>query len=376
MLTLEGCRTRQARFLAKLAEQRIDAALISHPRDIYYLTGLLADDRRTGHPSLLYLGPGKASWLVTWGEGEAAVDDLAHFPAALAGTMNPDNLARLTALAKERAARCQGLARLGFQEEALPHAVARAFQEGGSPGRWAPIDPLLTDLQLRKDPDEVECLRATVRATLAGYAAGAAAIHPGASELAVYLAASAAAQQAAGQPHYLGGDFRSGEAGGPARDRAAAGGEMYIIDAQADLGGYWTDMSRAWAVSGEPDDLQASVYEHLAAILRDVPRMVRIGDDTRGFWRQLDARIREHPHLADRGLVHHGGHGVGLRPHEGPDINRDRGGAFAVGNVFTCEPGAYSDALRQGIRLENIFLITESGVEVLTPFPLTPVLPR
>jgi Xaa-Pro aminopeptidase len=69
-------------------------------------------------------------------------------------------------------------------------------------------------------------------------------------------------------------------------------------------------------------------------------------------------------------LIHHGGHGVGLRVHEGPDLNRDRGGTFEVGNVFTCEPGAYSPELRGGVRVENLFHLTQSGVEVLSQFPL------
>jgi Xaa-Pro aminopeptidase len=371
MLTLDGCRQRQARFLAGLEESRLDAALISHPRDIYYFTGLLADDRRTGHPSLLFLGPGRPSWLITWGEGEAAVDDLLQYPADELGTMNPDNHARVAALVLDRAGRVQHFT-TGFQAEHLPQLLAEAFGAAASPHWWQPVDDLLAGLQLRKDPDEVECIGAAIRATLAGYERAAQVIRPQVNEMEVFTACQAAAQACAGQAHYYGGDFRSGELGGPPRDRLTEAGEMYIIDAQADVDGYWSDMSRAWAVSGEPTELQASVYEHLARILRDVPQLARAGRDTRDFWRELDARCREHPHLADRGLVHHGGHGVGLRPHEGPDINPHRGGIFAAGNVFTVEPGGYSPELRGGIRVENMFLVGERGVEVLSEFPLTP----
>ncbi|MBM3460221.1 MAG: aminopeptidase P family protein, partial [Armatimonadetes bacterium] len=61
----------------------------------------------------------------------------------------------------------------------------------------------------------------------------------------------------------------------------------------------------------------------------------------------------------------------GLRVHEPPDLNRDRGGIFEVGNVFTCEPAIYGADLRAGIRLENVFHITEAGVEVLIEYPLS-----
>jgi Xaa-Pro dipeptidase len=53
-----------------------------------------------------------------------------------------------------------------------------------------------------------------------------------------------------------------------------------------------------------------------------------------------------------------------------PDLNRDREGIFEVGNVFSCEPGAYNDELNCGLRLENTFHITESGVENLSEYPI------
>ena len=59
-----------------------------------------------------------------------------------------------------------------------------------------------------------------------------------------------------------------------------------------------------------------------------------------------------------------------LFQHEAPDLNRDRDATFEVGDVFSCEPGAYSNDLRVGIRLENTFLVTEDGVENLSEYPL------
>jgi Xaa-Pro aminopeptidase len=68
---------------------------------------------------------------------------------------------------------------------------------------------------------------------------------------------------------------------------------------------------------------------------------------------------------------HHLGHGIGLFPHEAPHLNPHWDETFEVGDVFTCEPGLYDEqALRAGIRLENDYLVTEDGVENLSPFPL------
>ena len=43
---------------------------------------------------------------------------------------------------------------------------------------------------------------------------------------------------------------------------------------------------------------------------------------------------------------------------------------FEVGEVFTCEPGLYDARLKFGMRLENDYLVTENGIENLSPFKM------
>jgi Xaa-Pro aminopeptidase len=69
-------------------------------------------------------------------------------------------------------------------------------------------------------------------------------------------------------------------------------------------------------------------------------------------------------------FVHHLGHGIGLFPHETPHLNPNWDDVFEAGDVFTAEPGLYAAELRAGMRLENDYLVTETGVENLSPFPL------
>ena len=61
------------------------------------------------------------------------------------------------------------------------------------------------------------------------------------------------------------------------------------------------------------------------------------------------------------------GHGIGLDVHEYPFIkNRtEENWGFMPGMVFTIEPGLY-DPIHGGCRLENDFLMTETGCETLT----------
>ena len=71
------------------------------------------------------------------------------------------------------------------------------------------------------------------------------------------------------------------------------------------------------------------------------------------------------------GFSHHLGHGIGLYPHEAPHSNPNWDDRFEEGDVFTVEPGLYSDELRGGIRLENNYRVTSDGVELLTDFSLS-----
>ena len=84
-------------------------------------------------------------------------------------------------------------------------------------------------------------------------------------------------------------------------------------------------------------------------------------------YRSMDEMVRHFPLLSDTGLTHHGGHAIGLRPHEMPDINLARGGLLEPGNIICIEPGGYFPEARFGVRLENMYLITEDGCENLCP---------
>jgi Xaa-Pro aminopeptidase len=369
MLDLAACASRRRRFQERLDRLNLDAALISHPAEIYYYTGTLLAGPA---PAFLYLPRRGDAWLALPGldSDQPATGDRIEqifYPPSLLYTMNPDVMLLLNARVQSR---LSGLAarRVGWQAEALPHRLARTVAETIHPDEWVAIDDELAEQERSKDPDEIVLLRNVINATMAAYAADRAAIAPGVNELDVLEAGHRAATLAAGEPLWHGGDYRCGQFGGPARNRRIEAGELYIIDAQTTCAGYNADTCRTFAVS-EPTALQQSVYDHLVAIHAEIPRFIRPGGRGTELWQFIDREIRKHPHLRDTGLIHHGGHGTGLRAHEPPDINRDREGIFRVGDVVSCEPGAYSPELNYGMRLENTFLVTENGCELLSHFP-------
>ncbi len=69
------------------------------------------------------------------------------------------------------------------------------------------------------------------------------------------------------------------------------------------------------------------------------------------------------------GFVHTVGHGLGKHVHEAPSLGAASEDVLQVGDVVTVEPGLYYKHIG-GVRLEDLFVITENGYKQLTSLPL------
>jgi Xaa-Pro aminopeptidase len=369
VLTQAGCQTRQDRLQALLERRELDAAIFFDANEIFYLTGFLIPDF-LAQPAALYVEADGTSMLVcASSEGEALVDERLTYEPHLLYTRNQNIVRQIAALLERRLAG-RSMRRIGWRVEALPRAIGNAIDATISPDEWVEIDDDVADMERAKDPDEIELIRTSIACNLAAYGGAELEIAPRVSELAVLQAGQRSAILRAGEQVFHSGDYRAGEFGGFARPVPIHEGDLYIIDAWTEYRSYWSDMARTFAVT-TATPLQREVYDHLANILRDVGGQLKPGVHGTDIWKWVDGRIREHPMFREIGLIHHAGHGVGLRAHEGPDLNRDRGEELRPGDVVSVEPGAYAPELRPGFRLENMFLITESGCELLSEYPLS-----
>ena len=148
----------------------------------------------------------------------------------------------------------------------------------------------------------------------------------------------------------------------PAWTNAPFGGQgLSILDFGVKLNGYCTDVTLTFARDLNPkQEKMVSLVEKAA---KTSIAMAHNGTQAREIAKTVDAFFAKSGKKMPHGL----GHGVGLQPHEFPPVrsSADNEWVLEPGMIITLEPGLY-DPLLGGCRLENDFLITETGHEMLT----------
>jgi Xaa-Pro aminopeptidase len=193
-------------------------------------------------------------------------------------------------------------------------------------------------------------------------------VRPGINELEIYSELQAVTVRTLGEPPtYFGQDFRSGERGGAPRDRKIQAGELMILDLGVGFRGYHSDNARTIAVGGEPSDKQQQAWKAAASIFDLVQSQARPGASCHALFDEAQKQLDKYlPGVFN----HHLGHGVGLAPQEGPHLTPRWEDALAEGDFIAVEPGLYHEDLHSGVRLEQNYLVTATGVELMTDWPL------
>jgi Xaa-Pro dipeptidase len=354
-------KARQGRLLQAVEDLHLDAVVITQPHHVYYLTAHLPAWR---HAPALVLRDGHATLICANTPAKnVAADDVRSYPANLGATLRQDQPQTLAPLIADLLGDAR---RVGYDSSAVAAALLQA-----RPGReYAAIEQVLWQQRRVKDADELEIMRRAIGATRAMHQRARALIAPGVPEILVYNELAAAAVHALGEPlsAQLGNDFACGAGGGPPRNnRLAEAGELYVLDLGPAFRGYFADNARVVCVDRKPTDAQQSAWQNIVDVFPIVEAMARPGIRCRDIYDAIDAHFRAR---FGRPQHHHLGHGVGLEAHEYPHLNPNWDDTLLEGEIFTCEPGIYTDTIRSGIRLENQYRVTATGVENLTPFAM------
>ncbi len=254
--------------------------------------------------------------------------------------------------------------RVGIEFSSCPPHVSRCCQTS----ELIDLEPELLRLRRRKDADELALLKRAIAATGRMYERAREIIQPGLNELAMFSALQSVAVECCGEMlSGTGNDYACGVRGGPPRDRDCVAGELYILDLGPAYRGYFADNARTLAVNDRPTDDQLAAWQYVCEALRLVERRARSGVSCRELYAEVAAWLNEAPVGS---WSSHLGHGIGLYVHETPHLNPNWDDRLEAGDVIAVEPALYAPQLCCGMRIENDYLVTESGLELLSPFPL------
>jgi Xaa-Pro aminopeptidase len=140
---------------------------------------------------------------------------------------------------------------------------------------------------------------------------------------------------------------------------------LVVVDFGAKVDGYCSDCTRTLATGPLPDRLKRAYDVCFAAQKAAVAgiRPTMTGEEVDRIARSI---IEGEGFGGEFG---HGlGHGVGLDVHEAPRLSTESTDTLQSGNVVTIEPGIYLEGLG-GVRIEDLAVVTDDGVELLTSFP-------
>jgi Xaa-Pro dipeptidase len=147
--------------------------------------------------------------------------------------------------------------------------------------------------------------------------------------------------------------------------RTLTSGDFLVIDWGASFEGYLSDITRTFAIGNmEPELVQISkiVQEANIAGRKSAKPGIAVGN--------IDKATRDVIETAGYGkyFTHRTGHGLGMEGHEEPYIRAGNLMLLEPGMTFTIEPGIYLPG-RNGVRIEDDVVITDTGAECLTSLP-------
>jgi len=148
-------------------------------------------------------------------------------------------------------------------------------------------------------------------------------------------------------------------------DRKLQAGDLLVIDYGAAANDYVSDITRTFAV-GEVD----AEFEKIHKIVQEANAAGRAAGKPGVPCADVDKAARAVIEESGYGeyFTHRTGHGLGMEGHEHPYMRSDNMQLLEPGMAYTVEPGIYLPN-RNGVRVEDDVVVTETGSESLTTLP-------
>lgn len=348
---------RREKLRAKLKKQGMEAYLVLHPANRYYLSGFeLHDPQCNESAGALIISAKGQDWLCT---------DPRYLEAAkrvwpesfLFIYRNKRTPALADFLSKQR------YGRMGFETKIISHELYAALSPKLT---LIPHLGLVEELRVIKDETELEQMSASCSLNHEVFSTLPSKLIPGRTEQelawdiersfrengAIELAFPpiVAIDQNAALPHSI-----------PGSDKLTPN-SLLLVDVGGRCQDYCSDQTRTFWVGKHPSDVFQRTLELVQQAQHKAIESIRPGMEIKDLYYKA-WNFFDHHKVAEH-FTHALGHGIGLETHEYPGLGPKAQGQLQTGMVITIEPGLYYPEWG-GIRWEHMVLITEDGARPL-----------
>ncbi|MFC1588986.1 Xaa-Pro aminopeptidase [Pseudomonadota bacterium] len=272
----------------------------------------------------------------------------------------------------------------------------RKASRGGvhAPNEFVSLDYLLHDMRLFKSRDEIKLMRKAAKISVQAHINAMKLCQPGVyeyeleAELLYEFNRNGAGWA---YPSIVGGGANSCILHYTENDKPLNDGDMVLIDAGAEYGGYAADITRTFPVNGEYTEAQKEIYDLVLAAQDAAIKQTKPGNHwndphnaavkvmTRGMIElgllkgKLSDLIKEGAY--SKYYMHRTGHWLGMDVHDVGDYKvDDEWRLLEPGMALTVEPGLYiphgSRGAKRwwdiGVRIEDDVIVTKDGCDLLT----------
>ncbi|MGE5138845.1 MAG: M24 family metallopeptidase [Rudaea sp.] len=352
---------------SKMAEKKLDALIVSQRNNVRYLSGFIESE---DFDAILLVSAADARLATDSRYWSAAEQQARGFVLVKTIRGEYDATDAIRDFATQTGAK-----RIGYEANHVPVARFLAYKKAArkAGAKLVPTSDLVELLRAVKDPEELAAIRRAVELTDRAFEHFCSQARPGMTEKQGAWVIESFMRENGGESIA----FESIVASGPnaalphavPTDRAFETGEPITVDIGVRLDGYNSDLTRTVCL-GQPGDKFKEIYGLVLKANETVEKKARAG--LRG--KKVDAYARKVIERAGYGdYFGHGlGHGVGLAVHELPRASKVAKDVLEPNMTLTVEPGIYLPEWG-GVRIEDLVVIGEKAVEVLSKASKDPV---
>ncbi len=253
------------------------------------------------------------------------------------------------------------------------------------------LAPVLTEMRLQKEPEEIELLQKACDITTGAFHRILKFIKPDIKEYEIEAEITHEFIKNGATGHAYEPIIASGKNNCVlhyvSNDQICKDGDLVLMDFGAEYAGYAADTTRTIPVNGKFTRRQKEVYNSVLNVFKKAVKLIKPGATINNVNNKVNKLIEKE--LIQLGLIkkeelnkkekketvrmkyfmHGTSHFIGLDVH---DVGT-KDTVFKPGMVLSCEPAIYIEEEGFGIRLENDILITEDGqIDLLADEPIEP----